>query len=853
MTDGRDGEFEVHPGDPWHPGWTDDAAKTAEITPEESAQPPGEAKKRRRFGRKRRERDEAPFVAEEWPDVEEEPDVVVIDDARFRPAEAPVPAAEATPPVVPPASEAPMPAWLSDPPRPEREMPLPVELPSWVGTTSLGAEGVAVEFDEPIEDPTPAEAAVVAPPAAVAPPAVVPTPPPGGDVAADLAAALSALGADDDDDIEVAPVDDAGEADTFDELRRLDVGAADAATTPQVAEDAFEALRRLEAGAPSTGVYGVASKEAFKALQEPDATGEDLADWEAFAGTEAADPGRRRPAAPPPRAESPPVETPAAIADPGHFDDWAASADEPREKKGIWPFRRRRRDDEVVAEEPADWEADGTQVPATWFPEIDEDAVVPPAPALPEEEWPAAAEAVTPSIRPEPEVGRPPVAAQPQVADELQARRQAAMREAEPWEPPAIDTPVVRPVPPPPRSVVPVVSDDDEEADLQAGGPWKLDFDDGTAEPGSDRSEYDPVPPAAVRGDRDEWDERDPDATVELTDPGLRFTEDIYGGSVTIEHRGLAEEIYRLGDEDTEWQAMSAAMPGIETGVVGFEDVADLSTGEEYREAPRSDFGMRVGTGLLLVVFLLGTMFVGGGAMAIFIGAMAMLGIWEFYGTLRRLEFRPLGVIGYLGGLGVLAAGWFHGPIAVPIAVVAMVVLAFFVYAFSPMREDALANGGLTVLGAAWVAGTVAFAFPILRQAEFRVLVMAVVAATVAMDVGAYSFGRTWGKRALAPVVSPNKSVEGLVGGILLAMGAAVAFGYLAEPFEISSGIALGVVVSVMAPLGDLAESMVKRSLGVKDMGTILPGHGGVLDRIDGFLFVLPAAWVLYQVTGFLG
>ena len=835
MTDGRDGEFEVHPGDPWHPGWTDDAAETAEITPEGSS-PPEEAKKRRRFGRKRRARDEAALVAEEWPVIDDEPEVVVIDDARFRPAEVATPAVERPPPVVRPATETPMPAWLSDSPRPERETPLPVELPSWVGTTSLGAEGVAAEFDEPTADVVATEP-VAAPPAA------------GGDVDADLAAALSALGAD-DADVEVAPIDDAGAAGTFDELRRLEVGAAEETTTPEVAEDAFEALRRLEAGAAATGVYGVASKEAFKVLREPDAAGEDIADWEAFAGTDAAAPGRTRSASPRPPAEPREVEAPTVIADPDHFDEWAA-AEEPREKRGIWPFRRKRRDEEVVAEVPAEWEDDGTQVPGTWFPEVDEDAVVPPAAVLPEEEWPAATDQAASSIDPERAVEAPRPAPPRPVTDELQARRQATPRWMESPEQPAIDPPVLRPVSPPSQPILPDVTGDEE--DLQAGGPWQLGFDDGTAEPGSDMSEYDPVPPAAVRGDRDVWDERDPDATVEMTDPGLHFTEDIYGGSVTIEHRGLAEEIYRLGEEDTEWQAMSAAMPGVETGVVGFEDVADLSTGEEYREGPRSDFGMRVGTGLLLIVFLLGTMFVGGGAMAIFIGAMAMLGIWEFYGTLRRLEFHPLGVIGYLGGLGVLAAAWFHGPIAVPIGLVAMVVLVFFIYAFSPMREDALANGGLTVLGAAWVAGTVAFAFPILRQAEFRILVMAVVGATVAMDVGAYAFGRTWGKRALAPVVSPNKSVEGLVGGILMAMGAAVAFGAFAEPFEISTGIALGVVVSVMAPLGDLAESMVKRSLGVKDMGTILPGHGGVLDRIDGFLFVLPAAWVLYQVVGFLG
>ncbi len=382
---------------------------------------------------------------------------------------------------------------------------------------------------------------------------------------------------------------------------------------------------------------------------------------------------------------------------------------------------------------------------------------------------------------------------------------------------------------------------------------WQLAFDDGTAEDTFVPS-YEPRPAASRRDEvwtaDPEWD---PEATVEMTDPGLGHHDDVYGMAGTVEHRGLAEEMFRLGEEDTEWQAMAAAMPGIESGVVGFEDVADLSTGERYEEGPRSDLGARFGVGLLLAVFLVGTMFVGGAAMAVFVGAMALLGIWEFYGTLRRLEFQPLAMLGYLAGLGILATVWFHGPIVIPIGLGLLLVLVYFVYAFSPMRQDALANGGLTVLAVAWAAGSVAFATPILRQPDFRMLVLALVVATVAMDIGAFGFGRAFGSRALAPVVSPNKSVEGLIGGIAVTMAAGVGFGLLVEPFDLGSGLALGAVVSVMAPLGDLAESMIKRSLGVKDMGTLLPGHGGVLDRIDGFLFVVPAVWLLYRITGLLG
>lgn len=897
MTDRGDGELEIHPGDPWHPGWSDDVTTELPAATPVPEKPPKH--KRQRFGRKHRDRDTDTPV-EEWTDdavrEDDTPEPVNPGDEFVAPpiSVVPVPAAEERPTVA-----APMPAWLSDPPRPERDAVLPVELPAWIGGATGGAEDVAAEFVEPVAPVAPsraeaeraamAEAERAAMAEAEREAAREATRQVQRDaerlrIEQDLAAALSALGGAEEAEIEVGPtdgVDDIADVavsseEAFEALRRLEGGEPSAPLVRP--EEAFEALRRLEDDAGvSQGVYGVAGKEAFAALGD-DLAGDDLSEWKAFAEMEDTAP----PVPPPsrPRAASPePVAEPMpAIADPAAFDEWEAT-EAPREKRGFWPFRRRRRDEEVAAEVPAEWEDDGTQIPGSWFPEVDEDAVVPPTAELPEVEWPVAQGALEFEASDD-QVPAPPSTPPPGVRDELRARREASSRPGPvpivplsdevgdedgadvEWgaasDAPEFEEAVPRreaALPDPAPAAIPPLPDDgfEDAEDLQAAGPWRLEFDDGTADTDYGVTAYDPVAPSPVRGDRDNWEEADPDATVEMADPSRGFPDDIYGGSVTTEHRGLAEEIFRLSDEDTEWQAMSAAMPGVETGVVGFEDVADLSTGEEYREGPRSDLGVRVGTGLLLMVFLLGSMFVGGGAMAVFIGAMAMLGIWEFYGTLRRLEFRPLGAIGYLGAAGMLAASWFHGPVAIPVALVGVVVLAFFVYAFSPLREDALANGGLTVLGAAWVAGTIAFAFPMLRQEDFRVLVMAIVAATVAMDIGAYAFGRTWGKRALSPVLSPNKSIEGLVGGVLMAMGVAVAFGSLAEPFDMASGIALGAVIAVMAPLGDLAESMVKRSLGVKDMGTILPGHGGVLDRIDGFLFVLPAAWVLYQVTGLLG
>ena len=118
---------------------------------------------------------------------------------------------------------------------------------------------------------------------------------------------------------------------------------------------------------------------------------------------------------------------------------------------------------------------------------------------------------------------------------------------------------------------------------------------------------------------------------------------------------------------------------------------------------------------------------------------------------------------------------------------------------------------------------------------------------TVACDVASLLVGSAWGRHPMAPLVSPNKTWEGFLGGALAAIVVAVVVVHFIHPWTIGKALVLGVVVAVVAPLGDLSQSMIKRQLGVKDMGRLMPGHGGLLDRVDGLLFVLPATYFVVK------
>lgn len=329
------------------------------------------------------------------------------------------------------------------------------------------------------------------------------------------------------------------------------------------------------------------------------------------------------------------------------------------------------------------------------------------------------------------------------------------------------------------------------------------------------------------------------------------FSGDDYVGSSTQEYEGLAAELQRSQLEQHEPSAVAAAIPGIDSGVVGLEDVTGEATPVIDDAAPTlTDLSLRIATGLgLLALFFLSLLTpIALGLLATVVFTLAAI---EFYATLIKKDHHPISLFGIGGVLGCLLGAWIWGVVAIPVAVIATLIAVALFYGTAAPRRHTLRDAALTVLGTVWIGGFGAFALAVVSSDDYGWLITGVVVLVVAMDVGQFFAGRTFGRRPLAPVLSPKKTVEGLLGGAVITF----AFGYLLSffgPFTLASAMALATGAVVVGPLGDLAVSSMKRQLGIKDMGTLLPGHGGLLDRIDALLFVIPAAWIALRATGLI-
>ena len=336
------------------------------------------------------------------------------------------------------------------------------------------------------------------------------------------------------------------------------------------------------------------------------------------------------------------------------------------------------------------------------------------------------------------------------------------------------------------------------------------------------------------------------------------FTDRDYIRSTTRDYQGLAESVAKAGEEEVEQSAVAASIPGVGTSVVGFEDVTgveeeDPEQIEQIDRARRSELALRIATGLAAVAVFFGSLYAGSLWVTLFVSLLILVAVAEFYQAVRRVGFTPLAFIGLPGAAAVMYVAWTTGPAAAGGVLAAVILLSglFFVWAG---RNYPLANIGMTVLGVAWVPVLASFAVPIFKSSEAWGLTTGLVVLTALNDIAAFSYGRTLGKRRMAPTLSPNKTVEGFLGATVITVLAGLVIGRfgLLEPLTLQSAVALAVAISVFGPIGDLAESAVKRSIGIKDMGSSLPGHGGVLDRLDAFMFAIPTAYLVYLWFGYL-
>ncbi|MGI9649362.1 MAG: phosphatidate cytidylyltransferase [Acidimicrobiia bacterium] len=346
----------------------------------------------------------------------------------------------------------------------------------------------------------------------------------------------------------------------------------------------------------------------------------------------------------------------------------------------------------------------------------------------------------------------------------------------------------------------------------------------------------------------------------------------------TQEHRGLAEAISE--EAAPELTALAATMPGIDHDHVGFHefdeglhfddpdapedgDDAGPEDGEaQVEEAGGSDLTLRVASALILVTLLAGTLWAGGVVFLLFITVIALAAQIEFYAALRVGGYRPLVLFGLIGGLGALIGTYAQGadvltrgPVAIPAALGLTVVATYAWYGSqeTPPR-DPWRNGMVTMLGVAWIPALLALVLPMaeLERSERLQVIIVLLVAVAAFDIGSYFVGRALGSRKLSPVLSPNKTYEGLIGGIIAALIIAFLAAAMVDLFTLGDALAVAAGIIIAAPLGDLAESLMKRSLGIKDMGQLIPGHGGVLDRIDSYLFAVPIAYLVLRWTGLL-
>jgi phosphatidate cytidylyltransferase len=252
----------------------------------------------------------------------------------------------------------------------------------------------------------------------------------------------------------------------------------------------------------------------------------------------------------------------------------------------------------------------------------------------------------------------------------------------------------------------------------------------------------------------------------------------------------------------------------------------------------------RVAVAIPAIIFAVVIVASGGLVFALGVGALGIVCLAELYGLLDRAH--PIRLAGFITMIALVLAAQYGNQFQVFLVAVAAVPVLFGLVLLGPRRRGATAAMAATLLGIYWIGFAIAHAVLLRNLPHGDAIIVDVLVGTFVGDTGAYFGGRLFGRRPLAPEISPNKTVEGMLIGMAVAVAAVWFAGLYQDWLSGADALILGLGVALAAPLGDLFESLIKRDMETKDTGRLFGPHGGALDRLDAALFTIPVGYYIW-------